>query len=232
MILPFLILAGGTLLYGIVLSYLAALFLPPSQSQPGLGRKVFHIGIFTGAVPPQLLLGFWGVVVYGTVIAVLVLQGYLRGRGSLLYRTLARSSDGDRHGRYVVLPLVATAMGGLASVLLVGEFAVVGYLVCGWGDAAGEMVGKRWGRRVYALPLPWIEEGQKRTVEGSLAVAGVGFLAAAMALALLGEAPLSVLATGLACGVAGAGAEALSGHGTDNFWVQLIPSLLGWWVLG
>jgi phytol kinase len=202
-----------------------------SEVSRSLSRKVFHAGIFTGAVPAQLLQGFWGVVVYGSVISLIVLFALWQGPGLPFYDALARPGDGDASRRYVLTPLVSTALGGLLAALLVGSFAVVGYLVCGWGDAVGEPVGKRWGRHRYSSPLT-SECRRTRSFEGSLAVFLAGSLGAGVALGLLDFSFPQALGIGFVCGTAGAVVEALSGPGTDNLWVQLLPALLAWRFLG
>ena len=114
---------------------------------------------------------------------------------------------------------------------LVGEFAIVGYLVCGFGDAAGEAVGRKWGRHVYRPPF-LNSKAYTRTVEGSLGVFLIGALGAGIALFLLGFGLPELLLGALVCGALGSVAEGLSGPRTDNFWVQVIPSLAAWWLIG
>lgn len=229
--LRYLALGIGALVLGLVLGALSSRLARGGGALGSLSRKLFHIGIFTGAVPAQLWLGFWGVVLYGTVIGALVAQAYLRGERASLFRALAGGEDeGHRHRRLLV-PLAATVLGGILSVLLVGPFAVVGYLVCGWGDGVGEPVGRRWGRRTYgSLPLGGCRS--TRTVEGSLAVLAGGFLGGWAALDLLGHSVLTSVGIGLLAGAVGALSEGLSPEGTDNLWVQLLPSLVSWWFLG
>ena len=194
-------------------------------------RKVFHAAVFTGAVPAQLLLGFWGVVVYGIVFAGFVLLSIRWSHGSPLFDALARPRDGESARRFVLLPLIATAIGGLVSVLLVGDFAVVGYLVCGWGDAVGEPVGTRWGRHRYSTPFS-SGSGHTRSLEGSAAVLLAGSVGAWVALGLLGIPQPLAAGAGLVCGGVGAVAEGLSGHGSDNFWVQVVPALVAAGMVG
>lgn len=230
-LLPWLALSLASLAYGFLLNRIAALLSRRAPNARGLDRKTFHVGIFTGAAVSQLLMGFWGVVIYGSTIALLVLVAYWRGEKSALFRNLARGEDGGERGFLVILPLSATALGGLLGVLLVGQFSIVGYLVCGWGDAAGEIVGRGWGRRPYEPPFS-LGKAATRSVEGSMAVLAMGFLGAWAALGLLGYSTFQSVGVGLACGLLGAGAEAVSGKGTDNLWVQLLPSLIAWWLLG
>ncbi len=228
---PLFVLGLASLGFGSALASLVGGLAKADQASRGLGRKVFHAGIFSGAVPAHLLLGFWGVVVYGSVISLIVLVAFWRGPGFPFYDALARPSDGDVSRRFVITPLLSTALGGLLAALLVGSFAVVGYLVCGWGDAAGEPVGERWGRHRYSSPFS-SKNQRSRSLEGSLAVFLAGSFGAGLALGLLGFSFSQALGIGLACGAAGAVVEALSGPGTDNLWVQLFPSLLAWRFLG
>jgi phytol kinase len=228
---PFFALGIGALLFGLLLGALSSRLTRSRGTAQGLSRKFFHIGIFTGAVPAQLWLGFWGVVLYGTVIGALVAQAFLRGEGSSLFRALVLEEDRNEKIRRLLVPLAATALGGLSSVLLVGHFAVVGYLVCGWGDGVGEVVGRRWGKRRYRSPFRG-SEPSFRTLEGSLAVLLGGFLGGWAALGLLGYATLLSVGVGFLVGLVGALSEGLSPGGTDNLWVQLLPSLASWWFLG
>lgn len=222
----------GTLAFGLILGRFCARIGDAEGSGPWLGRKTFHTAVFTGAVPAQLLLGFWGVVLYGTVIVLLVASAWRRGPRASLYRALSRGSEeGEDRGGGILAPLGATAAGGLTSLLLVGPFATVGYLVCGWGDPVGEVVGRRWGRHPYRIhPLRSLTGS--RTLEGSMGVFGAGFLGGWAALALLGYPFLVSVGVGAFSALAGAVSEALGGRGSDNFWVQLLPSLAAWWILG
>lgn len=183
-------------------------------------RKIFHFLIFTAAGGAHLAWGRPGAVVFGTVVAGWVLHAVWRGDGHAFYEALARPSDAPRRGLFVVVPLGATAVGGVAANLLFPVHAVVGYLVCGWGDAVGEPVGVRWGRHPYRVPtLAGVPA--ERTLEGSAAVAGAGALAAAAGLWLSGRPPGTAASVGLACGAVGAAVEAASHHGLDNVTIQV-----------
>ena len=118
------------------------------------------------------------------------------------------------------MPLLTTAIGGLAANFLFGAFAYVGYLVVGWGDAVGEPVGTAWGRHRFAVPslggVPAV-----RSIEGSTAVFLVGSVAAMIGLSVGGFPPMTALTIGLACGIAGAAIEVISHHGLDNLTIQI-----------
>ncbi len=223
--------ALGSLLFGLCLAWAAVWVARREDPSRVLSRKCFHVGVFTGAVPAQLFLGFWGVVVYGTAIAFLVLVAVALGERMPLQRALARPQDGRDGARDLLLPLASTALGGLVGALLVGSFAVVGYLVCGWGDGAGEPVGRRFGRHRYSSPFSFGRPAT-RSLEGSAAVFLMGALGGWAALSLLDFGIVAGVGVGALCGFSGALAEGLSTHGTDNCWTQIAPSLLAWWILG
>ncbi len=188
-------------------------------------RKVFHFVVFTAAAGVHLLWGLPGTNVYGAVVAALVLLAVWAGDGNALYEALARDSDRPRRSLFVVVPLIMTAVGGLASALVAGPYAGVGYLVTGWGDAVGEPVGSRWGAHRYRVPSLGGVPAQ-RSLEGSAAVLVAGWLAAWVALVgVVGaEGAPGLVWTALACAGVGALAEAFSNHGLDNLTVQLAAS--------
>jgi phytol kinase len=193
-------------------------------------RKLFHFGVFSGAAAAHAAWGLSGTNAYGIAVALLVLAAIAGGEGHVVYEALARDSDRPRRSLFIVVPLVTTALGGLASALLAGGYASVGYLVAGWGDAVGEPIGVRWGRHPYRVPslggVPAV-----RTLEGSLGVFCAAWLAAAVALWSLGAGEwLSLLAVALACAAVGTVVEAISHHGTDNLTIQLAVSLVAAWL--
>lgn len=227
------ILASG--LAGVVLSvtlaWLARKVSAAGSQTTHASRKIFHAGIFSGAAPAYLLTGFWGTVAYGCGVTLLVLRGVRKGPGDSLFRALAREGDGPDSGRFLILPLFSTALGGLLGAVAVGEFVVVGFLVCGWGDALGELVGVKWGRHRYRVPFGR-GRGHTRSLEGSISVFLAGALGGSIALAFLGIGFQEVVQVGLICGLVGAVVEAVSSHGTDNLFMQLGATLTAWWFLG
>ncbi len=189
-------------------------------------RKIFHIGVFTGAAAAHSVWGLPGTNVFGVLLASIVVVAVLRGDADPLYRVLARDTDRPHRSLFILVPLATTAIGGLASALLTGPYAVVGYLVSGWGDAAGEPVGARWGKHEYRVPsLAGV--GATRSLEGSAAVFMVGWGGATVALWGLAQ-PSQAALVGLACAAVGALVEAVSNHGLDNLTVQVAASGTAW----
>jgi len=193
-------------------------------------RKIFHFGVFSGAALTHTLWGLAGTNAYGSAVALLVLGAVARGDGDPFYEALARDSDRPKRALFVIVPLVTTAVGGVASAWLAGPYASVGYLVAGWGDAIGEPVGGRWGRHPYRVPslggVPAV-----RTLEGSLGVFSASCIAAGAALWGMGTAG-PVLAGAVACAAVGTAVEAVSHHGTDNLTIQVAVSLTAAWIFG
>ena len=192
-------------------------------------RKVFHFLIFTGAGAVHYAGGRPLVVLYGAVVALWVVQAVARGDGYPFYEALARSSDAPRRSTFVLVPLATTAAGGVLANLLFPGGAVIGYLVCGWGDAMGEPVGARWGRHRYRVPS-FAGVAAERSLEGSAAVLAAGAVAAAAGGVLLGASPVRAVTLGMACGAVGAAVEAVSTHGADNLTVQVAAAAAWTWL--
>lgn len=217
-------------LYTLIAATIAARLRTGGMRAP-YTRKVFHFLIFTLAVVVHVVFGAPGVAVYGSIVAAAVVYATVRGDGFPFYEALARPSDAPQRTLFVLVPLVTTALGGVLANVLFGDFAVVGYLVAGWGDAVGEPVGTRWGRHRYRVPsLAGVPA--TRSIEGSGAVLLCGAVAAAIALLVRGYGMPNALGVGLACGVAGALIEAVSTHGLDNLTVQLAGAAAAAVLLG
>jgi phytol kinase len=183
-------------------------------------RKVFHVLIFVSAVVVQGVGGFVMVCVFGAMVSIVVGYAVMAGSGNRLYEAIAREQDGRYRTYYVVIPYFATLIGGLTSNILFGPLAVVGYLVGGLGDAAGEPFGARWGKRRFAQA--------RKTIEGSVAVVATSIVALLIAVAIRPEFHLSVYSwiavpvIGIICGFV----EAFSPRGWDNVPMQIVPTVL------
>lgn len=180
-------------------------------------RKIFHFAIFTVATILHAIGGYAEVNAFACGVVAVVLFACARGAGFLLYEPLARERDAPHRTFFILVPLVTTALGGIVSNLVAGDFALVGYLVTGWGDAVGEPAGRRFGRHPYRVPS-LMGVPANRTVEGSTAVGIAAFAAAAISLTLALGVPIpKACIVALVVAVATVAVEAVSPHGTDNF---------------
>ena len=191
----------------------------------GYTRKVFHVLIFTSAVFVHAIGGFWAVCVFGAMVSLVVGYAVFRGRGNRLYEALARHQDGPNRTYYIVIPYFATLIGGMASNLFFGPLAVMGYLVGGLGDAAGEPAGVRWGKH------PYTTNGVTKitkTYEGSLAVLAASVVALLIGVAISPElhfdlrSVLILPVIAIICTLV----EAFSPRGWDNVPMQFVPTVL------
>ena len=224
------LLLGGPV--GLAWSFAALWFagwLQRRGARTGYTRKVFHFLIFATAAVLEWRLGTPAVCLFGAACTVAVFTAVLMGPGSLLYEAIARPKDAPHRTLFVVVPYLATLIGGVASNLAFGPVAVAGYLVTGLGDAIGEPVGTMVGRHAYrvrslsAVPAT-------RTLEGSAAVLLMSVAALLVAAGVSPEITLGHFAAGKLLAIAAVSAlvEAVSPHGWDNLTMQIIPSALAW----
>ena len=199
-------------------------------------RKVFHFAVFTAAAVLYVLRDVRSVNVLGGVTALLVLFAVWRGEGFAFYEALARQKDRPQRSFYVLLPLAATAAGGIASTALFGDAAVFGFVASGWGDAVAEPIGIRFGRHEYRVPAFGRGVRSTRSFEGSAAVFTaclLGSTALFCAGGLGAEASLGTQAgTAFAIAAACCLVEAISPHGLDNLTLQVTGSAVAAALLG
>jgi phytol kinase len=197
-----------------------------ARLRTGYTRKLFHVLIFTSAVFVQTFAGFWGVCVFGLMVSLVVGLAVFRGQGDRLYEALAREQDGPDRTYYIVVPYFATLIGGMTSNVIFGPLAMVGYLVGGLGDAAGEPAGIRWGKHPYTIPGRG--GSVNKTFEGSLAVLAASLIALIIGVAISPQLNfelrslivLPVIA--IVCTLV----EAFSPRGWDNVPMQIVPTVL------
>lgn len=188
-------------------------------------RKIFHVVIFTTASLLRLFAGIGPVAVFGTIVFCGVLLAVRRGEGDLVFEAMARQSDRPRRGLHVVVPLIATALGGVTAHLVAGPLAAPVILVGGWGDAVGEPVGIRWGRHRFRVPTI-AGVTATRSVEGTTAVWLASCLAAFLGLWGLGYAPAEALGAAAIVGTTATAVESISPHGLDNFTILVASAFV------
>jgi phytol kinase len=193
----------------------------------GYTRKVFHVLIFSSAVLAQTIGGFAVVCVFGLMVSVVVAHAVFSGPGHPIYEALAREQDRPARTYYIVVPYFATLIGGVTSSIFFGPLAVVGYLVGGLGDAAGEPVGTRWGKHQFVSPAVGTAMGNK-SFEGSFGVLLASTAALLISVAISPELHFdvrSVIALPLIAFVCTI-VEAFSPRGWDNVPMQIVPTVL------
>src|SRR5688500_13767304 len=217
-------------LAALVSSYVCLSFAAHLKTQvhvrTGYSRNLFHVLIVISAVFVHALGGFWAVCVFGAMVSLVVGYAVSRGRGNRFYQALARKQDGPNRTYYVVIPYFATLIGGMASNLFFGPLAVMGYLVAGLGEAAGEPVGVRRGKHPYTIN----SGGAKitKTYEGSLAVLAASVVALLIGVAISPQLQFDLRALvvlpviAIICTLV----EAFSPRGWDNVPMQFVPTVL------
>lgn len=198
----------------------------------GYSRKVFHFLVFFTAAFLHAFYGITAVFVLGAGTSLVLFYAIWRGTGYSLYEALAREKDAPHQTWYIVVPYLATLVGGLLSNIWFSELALLGYLVAGAGDAIGEPVGTRFGKHHY--PVPSLKAVKStRSLEGSAAVFLVSLLALLIGVQLLGYhySAGNIWWFVIFGAIGSAFAEAISPHGLDNATMQIFPSFLAYCYL-
>jgi phytol kinase len=198
----------------------------------GYTRKTFHVLTFLTAAAIQTISGLPLVCLFGAATTLVLAYALVRGDGHPLYEAIAREGDTPHRTYYIVIPYLATLMGGVAGSIWFGPASLIGYLVVGLGDAAGEPVGTRWGKRRYVVPtLSRVKT--TRTVEGSIGVFVASLVAITVGMTLAPgfafkpQSIVAIPALALICALM----EAISPHGWDNATMQLAPAFLAGFLL-
>jgi phytol kinase len=191
----------------------------------GYTRKIFHFIVFGTVAVLQWISRTEAVLVFGAMCSLVVFYAVWRGRDSMLYEALAREKDEPHRSCFVILPWLASLIGGVLTNVLFSSAVIAGYLVAGFGDAIGEPVGTKIGRHSYKAwslsSVPVI-----RSIEGSTAV----FIASAIAIFVAAMISPGIYLTHLwgvkilAIAAISALVEAFSPHGWDNLTMQIIPA--------
>jgi phytol kinase len=212
------------ILLAIVAAFLAGWMKVKKNVRTPYTRKTFHFIIFSAAGVIQYFYGLHAVSLMGMIVSLIVLTGVIAGERIWLYKALARETDAPHQKKFILLPLIATALGGILSNIFFPVTAYIGYFVGGWGDAVGEPVGTRWGKHRYTVPTLFGVKAT-RSIEGSFAVMLVSIFISFICLINISSFGLGyVLLASLVCGIAAACVEAISSHGLDNLTIQLCAS--------
>lgn len=207
--------AGITFVLGALGVLIAVVKLLQSRRMVGAetARKMVHIGmgmicltfpaLFAVAWPVWILAGL-AVIALGALRFVPCLKCSV---GTVLH-DVNRQSLGE-----VYFPIGVAAVFALAKSVPL-EFTIPVSLLT-FADAAGALVGKRWGRHQYQTL-----EGQK-SIEGSIAVGITAFLCATVPLISAQHDLTASLVIGVLIGIFGMIVEAISWRGLDNIFLPL-----------
>ncbi len=202
-------------------------------TRTGYTRKVFHFFIFGTVAGLQWLLGTKAVCLFGGMCSLVVFFAVWKGAGNLLYEAMAREKDAPHRTFFILVPYFTTLFGGLVSNILFGPVALAGYLVTGLGDAIGEPAGTMFGKHHYRV-RSLSSVPATRSLEGSAAVFIMSLLALAIAAWVSPQISLAKFGILKLFVIAGAStlAEAISPHGWDNAFMQIVPTALVWlWMV-
>jgi phytol kinase len=181
--------------------------------QPETSRKLVHLGMGTLCLGfPWIFASAWPVWLLAALASAGLLA--LRAPGPLRRRLGGALHDVDRLSwGELCFPASVAAVFTLAEGRTVHYVVPVALLT--YADAAGALVGRRWGRRRFATL-----EGTK-TAEGSLAVGVTGAACALVPFLLTGHPiGLSLLVAGIV-GLFALLLEAIAWRGLDNLFLPL-----------
>ncbi|MFQ5946538.1 MAG: diacylglycerol/polyprenol kinase family protein [Anaerolineae bacterium] len=179
-----------------------------------LTRKIIHIGAGTWVFGIVVIFDhwWWGIV----PSASFVVLNYVFHRAGTF-----RSMDPVGSG-------LGTVYFALSVTVVLALFwsqgrpgmAVAALMPMTWGDALASLLGRRWGSRIFSVGA------STRTLEGSMAMYAVSWLATLGAILIFALAP-DAQAARIAVVVAALAtlAEAVSPHGTDNLTVPAVSAV-------
>ena len=196
------------------------------QLQTGISRKIFHFITFFSVSIIQFNWGLPLMCLYGACCCFIVIYSTFKGSGFIMYEAMAREKDAPKRTLFILIPLIATFLGGVSSNILFPSIAFCGYLIAGIGDAVGELIGTPFGKHKYA-PLSKLGIHNKKSYEGSFAVFVFSLIVLLLVLPQIQSTPfpqmimLSLMIAFLATLV-----EAYSPPACDNFLMQVVPNCL------
>lgn len=188
----------------------------------GIARKLNHAGVLVGgaawfsALPPSLARGsllLAAVLLFGLLVVTCLFRSRI-GLATAYYGYVRQAEAPHAGFEWGVSWLLAIYGVSLVDILFADwNLTLSAMLVLGLADAAGEVVGARWGRRRFAAPDLLFGGTHHRSWEGSTAV----LLTTAIVLTARGIDPLRALPCALAVTLT----EACSPRGCDNFTVPV-----------
>ncbi|MFB0565929.1 MAG: hypothetical protein ACETWK_09665 [Candidatus Aminicenantaceae bacterium] len=170
--------------------------------------------------------------VLGIGMGIYVLFSVGAGEGNFFYEAMAREKDAPHRSYFVIVPYLTTALGGLVSNLFFGSCAIMGYVLCGSGDAVAEPVGTRLGKHPYNVPSLKRIKISERTLEGSISIFILSILLSFFFFHYFYKLslPMSFISSSI-ISVVIVIVEAFSFHGADNFTLQVSASAIAYFFI-
>jgi phytol kinase len=184
---------------------------------PDISRKITHIGagslvLFWGLYADGHWTQYLNVSVYVVWIVLLSLKGLTADENDDAVKTMTRT--GDRR-ELLRGPLYFVIVGTICGTLYYKAFpGIVAMAMLTWGDGMAPIIGSRFGKMKYRIL-------SNKSVEGSLAMLVMSFLAALAFVQLLNPATFNVQKIAILA-VAATLAEAVSPPDLDNFAIPIV----------
>lgn len=159
----------------LICAKIPSFFKTNKKIKTGYTRKIYHFLVFTSVAVVNAFFGFSGVCLFGIIISGFVFYSILKKESSGLYLALARESDSPNGSLYIILPYLSTLIGGVLLNYFFPEYVILGYLICGLGDASGEVIGTMFGKHRYRVKLLNLHNSFK-SIEGSSSVFLLSFI--------------------------------------------------------
>ena len=173
-------------------------------------RRIVHVAVASWIVPTFLLYDHW--IWAALPAALFVVVNAL----SLRFSLIASVEIEERSLGTVFFPLSVAVLTMAGWNTPWRPVAVASVLAMGWGDAAASFVGRRWGRHPYRV------REHTRSLEGSLAMFLITWVAVAVAFVLFGSGlAVGMLWSGCVAALVATVLEGVSLLGVDNLLVPL-----------
>jgi phytol kinase len=200
--------------------------------QPKISRKIYHICIFTAAWFIQTFFGFYALTVFATVVLLMAFDMLIIKKDRSLIRSMSTTyllPLKKTTKQHILAPFIMTALGGLLTNIFFPLYAPVGYLVVGWGDAAGSIIGQKFGKYPISLKL-FGKFKIKKTIEGSLGVYVFSALAMIVGLPFLHVPFLYAILAAIFFSLVITIVEIISPLHSDNLTIQLVVAFMLWCI--
>ncbi|MHA1506681.1 MAG: hypothetical protein ACTSR0_05840 [Candidatus Asgardarchaeia archaeon] len=193
-------------------------------------RKFIHISLFLIGWFISTFVNSTALWIYGAVIAPFGIFVVILDGGNPFYEAVARPSDSPHRTLYLVIPYVASVSAAALVNIFLKDMLPISILAAGLGDAIGEPIGVKYGKRKFQVPsITGIKV--ERSVEGSTSIFLAIFVMTSIYFTIKGFDVFHTLIISLLCGLAATIVEAISPHGIDNFTIQVSVAITAGYLI-